>query len=101
MSALCALLSYCGLSESFAVGPANMSSRPAGCSAHLSFMSRAPACPPPPLNCSLNEAGAAMAVTTPSLYRSFSSRGPCSMCSSTKAETWPLAILVFLRISCK
>ena len=66
----------------------------------LSGMSRAPAWPPPPLNWTRKAAGAAMAVTTPMSSPSRSSKGPCSMCSSTKAETVPLATFVLSSISC-
>lgn len=70
-------------------------------SADLSCMSKAPAWPPSPLNCTRKEAGAAMAVTTPICSPSRSSKGPCSMCSSTKAETLPGATFVLSRMSCR
>lgn len=68
--------------------------------ADLSCMSKAPAWPPSPLNCTRKEAGAAMAVTTPICSPSRSSKGPCSMCSSTKADTLPGATFVLSRMSC-
>ena len=45
--------------------------------------------------------GEVIAVTTPICNPSLSSRGPCSMGSSTEAETLPSGTLVLSRMSCQ
>lgn len=66
----------------------------------LAGISWPPACPPSPENRTRRAAGAAMAVTTPSCRPSASSRGPCSMCSSTKALIEPALTRVRSRMAC-
>ncbi|WVY97374.1 hypothetical protein V8G54_029525 [Vigna mungo] len=75
--------------SSTCLSTARASSEAARPASFLLGMRTAPACPPFPSNSTFRLAGAAMAVTMPIDIPSSSRIGPCSMCSSIKAEYVP------------